>query len=118
MDHSVPFLTLMIEFFLLSGTPIVPRHFSIAASLGWLYLIFNCIYTLNVGNIYPPFKWDSVGQFIGLPVGFTMGGFTVFTIVYFAAVFKLKKLDHEKILRVLWIFSKNQDTNEIKPFME
>jgi hypothetical protein len=48
MDHSFPFTTLVIEFLFLSGTPIVARHFSCAIIFGWGYLIFNCIYTINV----------------------------------------------------------------------
>jgi hypothetical protein len=102
MDHSLPFLSLMIELFFLSGTPIVARHFSVAAVFGWLYLIFNCIYTIKVGNIHPPFKWDSDSQFIGLPLGFTAGGALVFCLGYFAVKFKLKKLGHKKIFKVLY----------------
>jgi len=107
-DHTFPFTTLVIEFVFISGTPFVARHCVIAVGLGWAYLIFNCIYTMNVGNIYPPFKWNSVGQFIGLPVGFSIGGMVFFFVAYFLAKFKLKKLGHEKIYNILYTNKKEE----------
>ena len=103
MDHSFPFSTLLIEYILLSGTPFVARHFIFGALIGWIYLIFNCIYTVTTGDtIYAPFKWNSVGQFIGLPVGFTLFGAFVYSLLYFITKYKLHRLKHNKIYRVLY----------------
>lgn len=101
-DHTMPFATLFIEFVFISGTPFVTRHFIFCGGFGWVYLIFNCIYTITTGTrIYEPFKWNSVGQFIGLPVGFTIGGALLFTVAYYLARFKLRKLGHTKIYNII-----------------
>lgn len=109
MDHTFPMASLLLEFFFLSGTPIVARHFVIAGGLGWVYLIFNCIYTITTDtNIYPPFKWNSVGQFIGLPVGFTIGGAVFFFIAFFAVKYKLYLLRHIRIYNILYGVKTNE----------
>ena len=118
MDHSLPFLTLVIEFLFLSGTPFVARHFLMAGIIGWIYMIFNMIYTLKTGiRIYAPFKWDSVGQFVGIYGGFTIGGAFVFFMAYFLAKFKLRKLGHIKIYNVLY-GSKKDSNKGLKQIIE
>jgi len=120
MDHSLPFLTLVIEFFFLSGTPIVLRHFSVCVGFAWIYLIFNCIYTLSTfpGSIYKPFRWDSVVQDIALPVGFTLYGAFIYYVAHLVAKCKLKKLGHKKIYKIINGNNKEQSGDEVKAFIE
>lgn len=57
-DHSVPLLCLLVEFSY-NCTPFIWRHFATTGVLAVMYMIFNAVFSLFIGQIYPLIDWRS-----------------------------------------------------------
>ena len=115
MDHSLPFLTLLVEYIFVSSTPFIHRHFFLCAGLSIFYLFCNMLICKISGHfVYPTFTWDSWGQFIGLPVGFTLGGVVIFFGLTYLTKLKLKFLKHDDIHEVIFNNSRVKKVDTMK----
>jgi len=63
MDHTVPFVCLIIDYFF-NAIPFAHRHFSIIGGVAVIYIIFNWAYTKLFKAIYHIFLWESFLDYI------------------------------------------------------
>ena len=54
MDHTVPFISLIIDYFF-NAIPFAQRHFLVIGSVAVIYVIFNWAYTKLYRPIYSIF---------------------------------------------------------------
>ena len=58
-DHSVPLICLLVEFSF-SCSPFIWRHFLVTGFFAFSYAIFNAVFSLFFGQIYPLIDWRSL----------------------------------------------------------
>jgi hypothetical protein len=63
MDHTVPFVSLIIDYFF-NAVPFAQRHFLIIGGVALIYVIFMWAYTKLDKPIYPIFKWESFLDYV------------------------------------------------------
>jgi len=96
LDHSVPFVLLTIDFWLLSAYPMQGKHVIVILILSVSYLATNCTITLVSGEeIYGGMSWKSaVG--IMLPLAVALISVCVFMCLLKLNACKLNKLNTGK----------------------
>lgn len=88
-DHFFPLLCLLIDYILLGSIPISLRLFPFVILMVVFYLVFNLIYTLNFGPIYPPITWKGIAG-IGIPLGLILVGILLGFLLEYITRIKLK----------------------------
>ena len=88
-DHIFPMFCLLFDYIFLGSTPFVRRHFPFIILMCLCYLVFNCIYTLNYGPIYPPITWKGFLGF-AIPFGLVLAGIIFCFVMEFLTKLKLK----------------------------
>lgn len=93
--HFFSFLLLWIDN-ICNHIEIFWNHFIFIVIFQSCYLVLNCIYTLNVKNIYPPIKWvDAMSYVFMLIVFVLLIAHHYFAILFFRRV-KKKRIEQEK----------------------
>lgn len=83
MDHALPLMCLLVEFFFCSNLPFVRRHFPLFFMISMVYMGFNCWYSLTYSPIYPVLTWKGASGFLA-PIGtFFVAIVIFFTLEYF-----------------------------------
>lgn len=100
--HFLAFFFLWIDNFF-NHIAIIKSHLIIVVAFEIIYGIFNCIYTLKIGNIYPPITWDTYLSYI----------FIIVLILITVAHYYLAFYFYHKIKKPIIAKKNDKDSTEV-----